>query len=95
MNERIKKYVLYAVLIAAGYFILTNHFIYVGSGKVRLLKKAKPELHYTFFSIENKRPESILKVDILRDAGIGGILVDTGLLTEEQMERLVEKIESE
>ncbi len=88
MREKIKKYLLYGILAAALYFLLAYHFIYCGGATIRMIKKAEPNLHYTFYSIENKRPETIMAVDALRENGIGDILVELDLLTEEEKEEL-------
>ena len=83
MGTRIKQYILIGILAAAGYFIMDNHFIIYGKD-VRLLKKTSLHLHYTFFSVKGKDPAKILEIDYLRDAGIGDLLVDMGVIDEEQ-----------
>jgi hypothetical protein len=83
MNSRIKQYILIAVLAVAAYFLMSNHFIFYGT-KIHLLKKPTLHLHYTFFSIKDKRPSGIMKNDYLREAGIGDLLVELGMLDEEQ-----------
>ena len=83
MNSRIKQYILIAVLAAAGYFLMSNHFIFYGA-KVHLLKKPTLHLHYTFFSIKDKKPSNIMKIDHLREAGIGDLLVELEMIDEEQ-----------
>lgn len=83
MNSRIKQYILIAAAAAAAYFIMNNHFIFYGS-KVHLLKKPSLHLHYTFFSIKGKRPNSIMEIDYLREAGIGDLLVELGMIDEEE-----------
>jgi predicted transcriptional regulator len=90
MNSRIKQYILIAVVAAAGYFIMSNHFIFNG-GDVRLLKKTELHLHYTFYSIKQKKPKVIMKIDYLREAGIGDLLVDMGIINEEEKSRLESK----
>jgi hypothetical protein len=45
-------------------------------------------LHYTFFSVKGKSPAKILEIDYLRDAGIGDLLVEFGVIDEEQRFRL-------
>ena len=87
MNSRIKQYILIAVLAVAGYFIMSNHFIFYGSD-VHLLKKPSLHLHYTFFSIKEKRPSSVMKIDYLREAGVGDLLVELGMIDHEQKEQL-------
>ena len=83
MRTRIRNYILMALAIAAGYFIMNNHFIIDGK-QVHLLEKTSLHLHYTFYSISNKKPGTIMKVDELREAGIGDLLVELGKITSEQ-----------
>ncbi len=87
MNARIKHYILIAILAAIGYFIMDHHFIFHGSD-VHLLKKTSLHLHYTFFSVKEKKPANILKIDYLREAGIGDLLVEMGIINEEQLTKL-------
>ena len=87
MNSRIKQYILIAVLAVAGYFLANNHFIFHGR-QVYLLKKTHLHLHYTFFSLKEKRPGTIMKIDYLRDAGIGDLLVELEIIDEEQRTQL-------
>lgn len=83
MNSRIKQYILIGILAAAGYFIMNNHIIFNGKD-IRLLKKTSMHLHYTFFSVKGKNPAKILEIDYLRDAGVGDLLVEMGVLDDEQ-----------
>ena len=90
MNLRIKQYILIAILAAAGYFIMSNHFIFYGT-EVHLLKKSSLHLHYTFYSIKHKKPEVIMEIDSLREAGIGDLLVDLRIINEAKKSRLESK----
>jgi len=90
MNSRIKQYILIAVAAAAGYFIMSNHIIFNGAD-FHLLKKTSLHLHYTFYSIKQKKPEVIMKIDYLREAGIGDLLVDLEILDEDKKFRLESK----
>ena len=90
MQRGLKKLVIWAVILAGGYFILSNHFIFIGSD-LRILKKSKLTLEYTIFSTQGKSIESIMNVDDLRRDGIGELLVEKGKLTEEQLEAILEK----
>ncbi len=83
MNSRIKQYILIAVLAVAAYFMMSNHFIFYGTN-LHLLKKPTLHLHYTFFSIKEKRPRSVMKIDYLREAGIGDLLVELGMINQQQ-----------
>jgi len=87
MNARIKQYILIAIAAVALYFILNNHFIFYGP-QVHLLKKSSMHLHYTFFSIKEKKPANIMKIDYLREAGIGDLLVELGMINADQKSRL-------
>ena len=87
MNSRIKQYILIAVIAAAAYFVMSNHFIFYGT-QIHLLKKPELHLHYTFFSVKEKRPSSIMKIDYLREAGIGDLLVELQIIDHEQKARL-------
>jgi len=97
MAQVIKKYTLYAILIGLVYALLAYHYIYTGGegvdifDSIQILKKEKLNLRYTFFSIKSKKPENILKIDVLRDAGIGDILVDYDLVTEAQRNKIENK----
>ena len=90
MNARIKQYILIAVLAVAAYFLMSNHFIFYGTN-LHLLKKPTLHLHYTFFSIKEKRPRSVMKIDYLREAGIGDLLVELGMIDQEQRADLESK----
>lgn len=87
MNSRIKQYILIAVLGLGGYYMMSNHFIFYGRD-VHLLKKTSLHLHYTFFSLKEKKPANIMEIDHLREAGIGDLLVELGIINEEQRLKL-------
>ena len=94
MKQKIKKYLLIGLAITVFYFILKNHYI-VDGRDVYLLKKTSLHLHETFVSISNERPETILKNDVLRDAGIGDLFVELEIMTEEEKNLLVSKYDAE
>jgi len=90
MNSRIKQYILIAILAAAVYFVMNNHIIFYGP-QVHLLKKSSLHLHYTFYSIKQKKPAVIMEIDYLREAGIGDLLVDLRIINAEEKSRLEAK----
>ena len=90
----VKKVLIWIIIVGALYFVLSHHFILVG-GSVKLLKKSTLTLKYTIFSTKGKTNESILSKEELREDGIGEILVEEGLMTEEEWERLTTKFEEE
>jgi len=95
MIKTIKKYILYAIIVGCVYMLLANHYIYVGGKTFRMLKKENLNLKYTFFSIQKKKPATIMKIDDLRWAGIGEVLYEEGFITEDKKVELEHKFEYE
>ena len=94
MKQRLKQYLLIGLAATVFYFILDNHYI-VDGRDVYLLKKTSLHLHETFVSISNERPETVLKNDILREAGIGDLFVELEMMTEEEKNLLESKYDTE
>lgn len=90
MQRALKKLVLWAVILACGYFVLSTHFIFIGKD-LRLLKKSRLTLEYTFFSTQGKSIESIMDVEELRNDGIGRLLVEERKITEDQLDAILDK----
>jgi hypothetical protein len=93
MWSRIKGYMLIAAAGAALYFFLHHHIIFFGQEasviqNVYLLKKTKLNFHHTFFSLHQKKPDAVMKIKPLREAGIGDLLVELHLLTSQEKNRL-------
>jgi hypothetical protein len=91
--RRITKTAIWLGIGGVLYFISCNHFIYFGGKTLKLLKKKQPTMSRTFFSTTLKNNEAILKDDVLREAGIADLLVEMGLMSEEEKKRLMVKIE--
>ena len=87
-----KKLIFWAIIGGIIYFLLSYHIIYIDNS-LKLLKKSELTLEYTFFSANLKTNKTILSVDILREDGIGDLLIEMGKMSEQEMERLLEKIE--
>jgi hypothetical protein len=92
--KTIRNYILIAILAYGVYFVLDHHFIIDGKD-FYLLKKSQLTLSYTFFNIKDKKVESILETDDLRNDGIGDLLVELGLITEENKNKLEAKFDAE
>jgi hypothetical protein len=92
VKQRLKQYALLATAAALLWFVLDNHFVFNGK-EVHLLKKSSLNLHDTFVSLDNKRPASVMQNDRLREAGIGELMVEIGLLSEEEHSRLESKLD--
>ena len=93
MGSRIKGWLLIAAAGMAAYFLLSHHIIFYGREasvvqNIYLLNKTKLNLNHTFFSLHQKKPEAILKIRQLREAGIGELLVELGLVTQPEKDRL-------
>ena len=98
MVKRIKSYIIIGIFLALGYFISSHHIILYkmnNSLGFDLLEKSYLTLEYTFYNVTTKRPEDIMKIDLLREAGIGDLLVDIGKLTEGKRQELEAKFEYE
>jgi hypothetical protein len=91
MIKKLKQYALIAAAAALLWFVLDNHFIFSGNN-VRLLKKEELNLHDTFISLDNKKPETILRNDRLREAGLGDLMVELGILSQDKKSELESKI---
>lgn len=95
MFSRIKQYFWIALAIAVFYFLLNNHFLFSSLTSFDLLKKEELTFKYTFFSIIQNSPEKALRIDELRNAGIGEYYLEKGMLTEEKLDKILFQIEAE
>jgi len=90
----VKKILIFAVLGGGLYFLLSYHFIIIGKD-IKLLQKSSLTLNYTIFSTKAKTNESILSIDVLREDGIGDLLVEVGKMSEDELELLMIKYSEE
>jgi hypothetical protein len=97
MAQVLKKYLMYAIVAGFVYLLLGYHYIYTGGenvnirDSVRILKKETLNLRYTFFSLQKKNPDYIMKIDVLREAGISDILVEFDVISETEQVSLENK----
>jgi hypothetical protein len=95
MVTRIKQYLLILIALAIFFFILDHHFIFVGWNEIDLLKKEKLSLEYTFFSLKQANPTKVMRIETLRDAGIGDVMVERGMVTQQQLDSIIRRIDME
>lgn len=84
-----KKFFFWLIIVAIAYFILAYHYIIIGRSVVPL-KKASLTLNYTIYNTKGKTNKTIMDNEELREDGIGDILVDAGMMTPEELERLMD-----
>ena len=94
----VKKLIIIGVLLYIGYYMMGHHFIFFGR-HVKILKKTDLTMDYTFYSVgadrkdvEYKGIENILAITPLRKAGIGELMVEMGVITEEERSAAEEKV---
>ncbi len=93
--RRITKTVIWIGIGGLLYFIAGNHFIYFGGLNIKLLKKKQLTFSHTFFSTSLKTNKAILSDDVLREAGIGDLLVEMGLISKKKKEILESRFEKQ
>jgi len=91
----IKRYFFWVVLAAGLYVLMNYHFILIGGSEVEFLKKVKPTLECTFYSLANKTNTLVLSREDLREAGVADLLVEIGRMSEAERDRLMAKFEGE
>jgi hypothetical protein len=100
INKRIKNIIIAGVVGYALYYVLTHHFIYLGSS-ITVLPKSEPTLTHTLFSPGDRKEiiykgiDSIIAHEDLREAGIGELLVEKQLISEEELLAAEERIDAE
>jgi hypothetical protein len=95
MLQRFKQYLIIVVILGACYFVLSHHFVFSNTTSFDILKKKELTLKNTFISLKSSPPESLLKIDELRDAGIEDILLEKGIITEGQLNQILHRIDAD
>ena len=90
MQKQIIKYIFIGILLGIGYFFSSYHII-IKDKNFYTLKKSYLTFEYTFFNITNRQPEDVMRIDLLREDGIGDLMVELGMLTEFRAARLEQK----
>lgn len=93
MLSRLKRYGLFALAIAAFYFLLSHHIIFSSFTEFDLLNKSELTLKYTFFSLQQANPSQVLQIDVLRNAGIENIMLKRNIITEEKLNYILNLID--
>lgn len=94
MVNRLKQYFWIGLALAVFYFLLSHHIIFSSFKDFSLMKKQELSMEYTFFSLKHKKAIEILSIDPLRDAGIEDILLNRGMVTEAELDKVLFKIDS-
>lgn len=94
MRQQLIRYFFIAILVGIGYFFSYYHIIILNRD-FYTLKKSYLTFEYTFYNITNREPKDVMRVDLLREDGVGDLLVELGLLTEIQAARLEAKYDYE
>jgi hypothetical protein len=89
----LKRILLFGSIAAILYVLLGYHFIFFSGSRVRMLKKSRFTLEYTFFSAHGKSNATILAIDDLRENGIADLLVEMGEMSEAEMDALMHRYE--
>lgn len=95
MVQKIRNYVLIALAIGAFYFLLSHHILFSSFRDFTILKKSELTLKYTFFSMKQQSPERILRIKELRDAGIEDLLLEKGLVSEQRLDYILDKLDAQ
>lgn len=96
MVSRLIRYLLMGSVLGIFYILLSTHFLFFGFQDVddlAWLKKQELTLKNTFCSVAQQSPEAILRIDELRGAGIGELMVERGLLSSDKLRQILWKIE--
>ncbi|MBI5897028.1 MAG: hypothetical protein HZB24_13835 [Desulfobacterales bacterium] len=99
MLSRLKQYVLIGAIIYGFYFLLSHHFIVTSFEgldsikNIKILQKKELTLKYTFYSLKQASPEKVMQIPELREVGIGDIMIENGMVTQERLNLIERKID--
>lgn len=94
MGQRFIRYGLCAILLFSGYFLASRHII-INEKEFYLLDKSYLTYEYTFYNVTDKDPEDVMRIDMLREDGIGDLLVEMGMITDMEKARFEARFEYE
>ncbi len=101
MLQTLKKYIILAAIAGIVYYLLSHHLIFFGRD-LKILPKTSLTFENTFYNIGDIKEaqfrdlESIFRKNPdLREAGLGSLLVDMGIITQDELFELEQKIDSE
>lgn len=101
MKKKIKHFILLGIVGGILYGLMNYHFIiYIGDDikTIKPLEKSEMTFSETFVSLETGSYsgfEAILRKGTLRDDGLGELLVELELITQDELRKLEDKIDSE
>lgn len=87
MTTRIRNLIIMGILLGGVYFLASRHIV-MHETEFGIIKKQELTFEYTFVNLTNRRAEDIMRIDVLREAGIGDVMVDMGLISEANRDEL-------
>ena len=97
MKKRIKHFIMLALVAGLIYGLLSQHFFFYGR-QFKVQPKAELTFNYTFVNVEPtelRTPYKMLKDEGLREAGIGDVMVEFEIITDDQLGAIEDRIDSE
>lgn len=95
MLTRIRNYGLVVIAIGIFYFLLHYHVLFYSFTEFDLLEKTEPTFKFTFISVRQVNPYTVLRNESLRDAGLGEYLVEKGRLSETRLQQVLQRIDAQ
>ncbi len=96
MLSRLTHYLIIGAVLGFFYILLSNHFLFFGYRElddIERLEKTELTFKHTFCSIQQQSPEAVLRIDALREAGVGDLMVQRGMVSPEKLQQILMKIE--